>query len=143
MDIKMGFHKIAPYYYTGWHEPASEMQYLVNKKAFEKLSPEYQTILTTAIKTVTAELTAMNFDASARAWAEIKKEYPNIKIMTFPPDVLKAMKAANDELMAEYAAQDPLFKEIYEDQQAYGAMARDWTIMSEYLYLQTLESVKK
>ncbi len=37
MDIKMGFHKIAPYYYTGWHEPATELQYLVNKKAFEKL----------------------------------------------------------------------------------------------------------
>ena len=32
MDIKMGFHKIAPYYYTGWHEPATELQYLVNKR---------------------------------------------------------------------------------------------------------------
>ncbi len=30
MDIKMGFHKIAPYYYTGWHEPATELQFLVN-----------------------------------------------------------------------------------------------------------------
>ncbi|DAB31827.1 MAG TPA: ABC transporter substrate-binding protein, partial [Sulfurospirillum sp. UBA11407] len=29
MDIKMGFHKIAPYYYTGWHEPATELQFLV------------------------------------------------------------------------------------------------------------------
>jgi len=37
MDIKMGFHKVAPYYYTGWHEPASEMQFLVNKRAFNKL----------------------------------------------------------------------------------------------------------
>ncbi len=32
MDIGMGFHKIAPYYYTGWHEPASEMHFIVNKK---------------------------------------------------------------------------------------------------------------
>ena len=31
MDIKMGFHKIAPYYYTGWHEPASEMQFLTQQ----------------------------------------------------------------------------------------------------------------
>ena len=42
MDIKMGFHKIAPYYYTGWHEPATDLQFLVNKKAFDKLPPEYQ-----------------------------------------------------------------------------------------------------
>ena len=39
MDIKMGFHKIAPFYYTGWHEPASELQFLVNKAAFDKLPP--------------------------------------------------------------------------------------------------------
>ena len=32
MDISMGFHKIAPYYYTGWHEPASEMQFIKFEK---------------------------------------------------------------------------------------------------------------
>ena len=37
MDISMGFHKIAPYYYTGWHEPASEMQFIINTKKFDKL----------------------------------------------------------------------------------------------------------
>ena len=40
LDIKMGFHKIAPYYYTGWHEPASEMHFFVNQKAFKKLPKE-------------------------------------------------------------------------------------------------------
>lgn len=143
MDIKMGFHKIAPYYYTGWHEPASEMQYLINKAAFDKLSPEYQAILTTAIEAVNAELTAMNFDANARAWAQIKAEYPNIKIMTFPPDVLKAMKKANDELMNEYAASNAEFKEIYDSQKDYMAKAREWTTMSEYLYIKTTEMVKE
>ncbi|WP_455199291.1 TRAP transporter substrate-binding protein, partial [Kaarinaea lacus] len=28
LDLRMGFHKIAPYYYTGWHEPATELQFL-------------------------------------------------------------------------------------------------------------------
>ena len=35
MDISMGFHKVAPYYYTGWHEPASEMQFIVNTENFD------------------------------------------------------------------------------------------------------------
>ncbi len=143
MDIKMGFHKIAPYYYTGWHEPASEMQYLINKREFDKLPPAYQTMLTTAIKTVTAELTAMNFDASAKAWQEMKAEYPDIKIMTFPPEVLKEMKKATDELMEEYAANNPEFKEVYESQKEYMVKAREWTRMSEYLYIQTSEMVKE
>jgi TRAP-type mannitol/chloroaromatic compound transport system substrate-binding protein len=31
LDLNMGFQKIAPYYYTGWHEPATELQFMVNK----------------------------------------------------------------------------------------------------------------
>ncbi|SHO49244.1 TRAP transporter substrate-binding protein [Desulfopila aestuarii] len=143
MDIKMGFHKIAPYYYTGWHEPGAEMHYLINKKAFEQLSPEYQAILTTAIKAVTADQTAMNFDANARAWAQIKAEYPDIKIMSFPPAVLKEMKKANDEVMSDYAAKDPLFKEIWENQKAYMADVREWTRMSDYLYIKTVEALQE
>ncbi|GAB6190691.1 TRAP transporter substrate-binding protein [Desulfocastanea catecholica] len=42
MDIKMGFHKVAPFYYAGWHEPASDMQFLINKREFDKLPKEYQ-----------------------------------------------------------------------------------------------------
>jgi TRAP-type mannitol/chloroaromatic compound transport system substrate-binding protein len=37
MDITMGFHKIAPFYYTGWHEPASEMHFIINQKVYKKL----------------------------------------------------------------------------------------------------------
>ena len=76
MDITMGFHKIAPYYYAGWHEPASELQFLVNKKAFDKLPPEYQAALTTAMQAIQAKMTAANFEANAAAWNQMKEEYP-------------------------------------------------------------------
>jgi TRAP-type mannitol/chloroaromatic compound transport system substrate-binding protein len=36
LDLNMGFQKIAPYYYTGWHEPATELQFMVNKEALKK-----------------------------------------------------------------------------------------------------------
>jgi TRAP-type mannitol/chloroaromatic compound transport system substrate-binding protein len=143
MDIKMGFHKIAPYYYAGWHEPASDMQFLVNKSAFAKLPPEYQTILNTAIKAVSADLLGENFDGSARAWEIMKAEYPNIKVMIFPEPVLKAMKKATDEVMEGYAAQNAEFKEVYESQQSYMAKARQWTKMSTQYYLQTSEMVEE
>ena len=143
MDIKMGFHKVAPYYYTGWHEPASEMQFLVNKKEMDKLPPEYQAVLKTAMQAVTHDMYSENFDASARAWSEMKSVNPNIKVMTFPEEVLKAMKKANDEVMEAYAAQDPLFKEVYESQKAYMAIGRPWTKMSDYYYIETSEIVEQ
>lgn len=141
MDIKMGFHKIAPYYYAGWHEPASDMQWLINKKAYEKLSPEYKAILNTAIQAVTFDLCNDNFNASAQAWAQMKSEFPNIKVMIFPEEVLKAMKKSTDEVMEGYAAENADFKEVYESQQAYLKKAREWTKMSEQYYLQASEMV--
>ena len=137
MDIKMGFHKIAPYYYTGWHEPASEMQFLINKRAYNKLSPEFKAMLDTAIKAVTAEMYIENFAGSVDAWAQMKTEFPDIKVKTFPKPVLKAMKKAADDLYDSYAAKDPQFKKVLDSQREYMEKARAWSIISEFNYIET------
>ncbi len=142
MDIKMGFHKIAPYYYTGWHEPASDMQFLINKKAFDKLPAGYQVILKTAIKAASADMFSENFDMSAQAWSKMEADFPDIKVKTFPPEVLKAMKKATDEIMAGYAAKNEDFKVVYESQKEYMGKARKWSKMSDYYYIQTSEAVE-
>jgi TRAP-type mannitol/chloroaromatic compound transport system substrate-binding protein len=73
----------------------------------------------------------------------MKKDYPNIKVKEFPLPVLKAMKKANDELMVELEKRGPLTKEIIESQRAYLKKARDWTKISEYLYLKSMYDIEK
>lgn len=141
MDIKMGFHKIAPFYYTGWHEPATELQFLINKKAWDKLPKEYQAMLITAMKAVTADLFIENFAGSVDAWEQMKTEFPNIQVKTFPKEVMQAMKTASDELYDEYAAKDASFKEVLDSQRAYIKKARAWTNISEYNYIKTVEEL--
>lgn len=136
MDLKMGFHKITPYYYAGWHEPASDTQFLINQKAFNKLPKEYQAILKTAIQAVNFENYAENVNANLHAWAQMKKEHPEVKVMTFPEPVLKAMKKATDEVMEGYAAKNADFKEVYESQKAFMKQARPWTTRSLRYYLE-------
>ena len=135
MDIKMGFHKIAPYYYTGWHEPSTELQYLVNKKKFDKLPKDLQAILVSAMKLSAYDMYIENYAMSADAWSKIATEYPDIQIKTFPKEVMDAMKKANEELIIEKSKDNPLLKEIIESQTAFQKKARAWTIMSDYLYL--------
>jgi len=135
MDIKMGFHKIAPYYYTGWHEPATELQFLVNERSFNKLPKDLQQILLTAMRVSAYDMYIQNYDMSATAWASIATEYPNIKIKTFPKPVMDAMKKANDELLTEMTKDNPLLKEVLDSQKAYQKKARAWTEMSDYFYL--------
>lgn len=143
MDIKMGFHKVAPYYYTGWHEPASEMQFMVNKKAFDKLPKKYQAMLETAIKASAMDMYVENFSDSLEAWAKMKETNPDIKVMEFPTPVLKAMKKASDDVYADYASKDKKFKEILTDYQAYMKKARAWTMMMQYGYLDMTKKLEK
>jgi TRAP-type mannitol/chloroaromatic compound transport system substrate-binding protein len=135
MDIKMGFHKIAPYYYTGWHEPASELQFIINKKKFNKLPKDLQKIMIVAMRLSAYDMYIQHYDMSANAWEKMKKEQPNIKVKTFPKVVMNAMKKANSELRIEMGSKNPLLKEVLDSQDAYMKKAREWTKMSDYLYL--------
>ena len=135
MDINMGFHKIAPYYYTGWHEPATELQYLVNKKAFEKLPEKYKEILRVAMRTAAYDMYALNYHESAEAWSKIATEYPHIKVKTFPKEVMDAMKAANAKLLKQMSEESAFFKEVIDSQEAYLKKVRVWTKMSDFDYL--------
>src|SRR5210317_1785827 len=135
LDLNMGFQKIAPYYYTGWHEPATELQFMVNQAKFDTLPKHLQEILTIAMQYAAYDMYARSYNDSAVNWAKIQAEYPDIKIRTFPPEVIAAMKAENQKLLEETAANDPAFKEILDSQNAYMKMARKWTEISDYAYL--------
>ena len=140
LDLRMGFHKIAPYYYSGWHEPSAELQFLINKKKWDSLPPDLQEILRVAMRTAAYDMYAHSYHASAENWAKMKQEYPNIKLMVFPPEVIEALRAANDELLAEAAANDPLAKEIIDSQAAYLEQVRVWTNISDKAYLDSIGS---
>ena len=135
MDIKMGFHKVAPYYYTGWHEPGTELQYLINIKKYNTLPKDLQKILITAVRLTAYDMYAQNYAMSAEAWSKMGKEYPNIKVKTFPKSVMDAMKKTNKELLIEKTKGQPLLKEILDSQAAFQKKAREWTKMSDFLYL--------
>ncbi|RXJ57995.1 TRAP transporter substrate-binding protein [Candidatus Marinarcus aquaticus] len=135
MDIKMGFHKIAPFYYTGWHEPASEMQFLINQRVYKKLPEHLQKVLIAAIRLAAYDMYIQNYDMNAEAWQEMKKEYPNIKVETFSKPIMDAMKKANQDLVREMTSKNPLLKEVLDSQKAYIKKVREWSMMSDYLYL--------
>ncbi|KGY11745.1 ABC transporter substrate-binding protein [Vibrio tubiashii] len=136
-DLRMGFQKIAPYYYTAWHEPGSETQFLVNKKKWDSLPKDLQTILETAFRVSAFDMYTQAVDANANSWATMSAEYPDIKVRDFPPQVLKAMQNATAELLEQQANNDALAKEIIESQKQYLAKVRAWTDISSKAYLES------
>ena len=112
LDLRMGFHKIAPYYYTGWHEPGAELQFMVNEKAYNSLPKDLQKILTVAMKAAAYDMYSQSMHASGENLATLKEEYPHVKMRSFPNSVMDKIKSTNDALLLEFAAKDPLTAEI-------------------------------
>lgn len=135
LDFRMGFHKIAPYYYSGWHEPGAEMQFLINEKKWNQLPDDLKEILKVSMKLSAYDTYINSYHSNGESLANMQSEAPNLKLKRFPAEVLQALKKANDELLAERAAADPLAKTIIESQAAYLKKVRAWTDISDKAYL--------
>ncbi len=138
LDLRMGFHKVAPYYYTGWHEPGAELMFFFNKKKIDSLPAWAQSVLRNAAKLTGYKASTQTFHASLENWATIKAEYPNVKVKDFPKEVIQALKKANAELIAEEAKRGGLTQRIVESQAAYLKKARAWTQIGDQSYLNNI-----
>lgn len=135
LDLRMGFHKIAPYYYTGWHEPAAELQFLVNKKMYDQLPADLQEILRISMKASAFDMYVQSTHENGKSWSTMVSEYPDIKVKTFPEEIMGALHKANDELLKESASNDPFAAKVLKSQQDYLKQVRQWTNMSDLTYL--------
>ena len=134
-DEKMGFHKIAPYYYTGWHEPGAELHLFVNKEKFDALPDDLKAIIAISAKEVSLDMLSESFYRNAMAWEEMKNK-SNINIRTFPKDVLNAFKKANNELLTQVAAKSPLARQVIDSQRIFLKKIKDWSVITDRDYLQ-------
>ncbi|WP_303291183.1 TRAP transporter substrate-binding protein [Marinobacter sp. SS5-14b] len=142
LDLRLGFQQIADYYYTGWHEPATELQFLVNKRVWEKLPADLQEIMRVAMRTASYDMLVHSQHENAEAWANIKKDYPNVQIKQFPEDIFQAMYDANKKLLKETADNSPMAKKIIDSQLSYQEQSRAYTDISERAYLNTMTEVE-
>jgi len=64
----LGFHKIAPFYYTGWHEPDAELHLFINKDKFEALPEDLKVIIAIAAKEISFDMLSESFYRNTMVW---------------------------------------------------------------------------
>ena len=138
LDLRMGFHKVAPFYYTGWHEPGSELMYFFNKDTMAKLPEWAKSILLNAARLTSYNMTTSMFAANSDNWNTISEQYPNVQIKQFPADVMTALKKSNADLLEQEKARSPMAKKIIESRDTYLKKARAWTNIGEQSYLESV-----
>ena len=129
-DLKLGFHKVAPfYYYPGWWEGGPELDFFINDKAFNGLSPELKAIVEAAASHAHIDMQA-KYDA--RNPAALKQLVgQGAKLREFPKDV---MAAAFKEAMAFYeeiGSRNESWKKVYSDYSKFRAEQNLWFRFTE------------
>jgi len=137
LDIKMGFYKVAPYYYSGWHEPGSILELTFNKYSWERLEREHKAIIEAASAEMNAAMTYQFHAENIKAFEQLKQL--GITVSTFPDDVNSAAKKALGEVIADLSASGSDFQRVYADIDGYMKQCRAWSDASLRYFLNVRE----
>ena len=134
-DLAFGLHKAAKYYYyPGWHEPGSMMEYTVNKEAFESLPKDLQAIVTVAARAANQDMLDEYTARNNQALKDLVEKH-GVQLRPFPDEVLEKLKGLSVEVLEELAAKDPMSKKVYESYKAYKENVQEYHKISEQAYL--------
>lgn len=133
-DYKMGFYKVAKYYYArGWHEPGTVLESFVNKAAFEALPADLQQIVRQAA--MAANLwTLCESEAKNNFYLEKMINEEGVQLMYFPDDLIKQLRAYAVEVLEEVAAGDPMSAKVYDSFKKFQQNYKRWGKVSESAY---------
>ena len=132
--LRFGFYQAAKYYYyPGWHEPGTYLEYFFNKKAYESLPKNLQQIVDAACVEnehwVLAQFDARNGDALQTLINKHK-----VPVVRFPDAVLDALKPLAEEVIAEEAAKTPMATKVNESFKKFQKNVGTWGSISEKAY---------
>ena len=137
-DYRMGFSRIAKYYYyPGWHEPGSQLEFFINKPSFEQLPEDLQQICLSAGLQLNHRVLALCESENAGTLQKIQAE-GDVDIRPFPKAVLETLRKHSHEVMNELRDSDALTKRVYDAYRDFQSQMRPWNAVSEKAYFDRL-----
>jgi TRAP-type mannitol/chloroaromatic compound transport system substrate-binding protein len=132
-DEKLGFHKVAKYYYyPGWWEGSAQLSIYVNAKQWEGLPPAYREALEVACAEANVHMVARYDARNTEALRRLVGA--GAQLRPFPRPVMEACYKAANELYAELSAKSPEFKKIYAEWRRFRDDQHLWFRVAENTY---------
>jgi TRAP-type mannitol/chloroaromatic compound transport system substrate-binding protein len=130
-DEKLGFVKVAPYYYyPGWWEGAAMLHNFINLEKWNALTPAYKAVVRTASEMANTWMQA-KYDAENPA-ALKRLVAAGAKLQPFSPAIMDASLKAALELYHEVAETNADFKKAFESMFAFRGDQYLWWQVAEY-----------
>jgi len=132
-DEKLGFNRVAPfYYYPGWWEGCLNLSLFVGKAKHDELPPLYKEALESACRDATLESMA-KYDVQNPA-ALRRLIAAGTQLRPFPREVMQASYKAAFEIYDEIAEKNENFRRVYENWRAFRDTQYGWFRVAEYSF---------
>ena len=140
-DQKLGFVKVAPfYYYPGFWEGSAQLDFFINQKAWDALSAENKAIVEAAAAQAHVDVQA-KYDA--RNPVALKQLVgAGAKLRAFPADMMNEAFKISNEIYAETSISNPGFGKIYADLSKFRADQNLWFRFTEATFDRFMQAQK-
>jgi len=130
-DEKLGFNKVAPfYYYPGWWEGGAMLHFFINLDKWNSLTPTYKAILMNAAHHANTDMQA-KYDA--RNPAALKRLVAGgAQLRPFSPEIMQASFKAAQEVYTETSATNAQFKKVFDNYMAFRGDQFLWWQVAEF-----------
>src|SRR5262252_5010758 len=124
-DLKLGFNKVAQYYYyPGWWEAGPQLSVYVNLDKWNELPKSYQAIVEAAAAKAHTAMLSKYDTQNPKALRELVAS--GTKLLPFSSPILDACYAAANQVYDETMAKNARFKKIYEQWRPFRAEEVLW-----------------
>jgi TRAP-type mannitol/chloroaromatic compound transport system substrate-binding protein len=132
-DEKLGFNKVAPYYYyPGFWEGGAQITAFFNLQKWNELPKAYKSLLTAACGYANVDMQA-KYDARNPA-ALRRLVSGGAQLRPFPQEILEASYKASNDLYDELSGKNAEWKKVYEPYRAFRSEEYLWFQVAEYTY---------
>jgi TRAP-type mannitol/chloroaromatic compound transport system substrate-binding protein len=137
-DIRLGLHLTAPYYYyPGWHEPGSTLDFGFGKRAYEALPVDLRRTLDHAAAAVQVYGLTEYHAKDAIALARLKTEFKGkVEVLQLPVPVLRDLKKLSAEVVKEESEKTPMARKVHASFTKFQALVGPWDHVAEGAYHQ-------
>ena len=135
-DMGLGLHKTARhYYYPGWHEPGTTLEFGFNKKAYDALPVDFRRILDHAAAAIEVYGLTTFHAKNAIALERLKTEFKGtVEILPLPTLVLRDLKKLAAEVIKEESEKTPMARKVYASFTKFQTLVGPWDYVAEGAY---------
>jgi TRAP-type mannitol/chloroaromatic compound transport system substrate-binding protein len=137
-DMQIGLHKTARYYYyPGWHEPGTTLDFGFNRKAYEALPADLRRTLDHATAAVQVYGVTEAHTKNAIALGRLKTEFKGqVEVLPLPVPVLRDLRKLAADVLREESERSPIARKVHASFTKFQALIGPWDRVAEGAYHQ-------